>query len=298
MINRNNWRNELSKSYNDIPNNSYSLQPQNLNTSSQHRQHSRNYYSELSRQKEEMSKSYQELPKQRPLFSWRDEFELPGGNGLGGGLGGGFGSTMHQHTYQGFRSMERSDGVPLQKSTGGKVKRSQSFAVGTTTTTSSQSSTSEASYNLLRPHHLQQTSESKSYKKTKVTSPPKSSYDHYFPAADDIIVPPKEFAGLNANIQDQYNEAKRTLRESRVYSEQQRQSHQHHHQHQQHRHHHSKSASKTKSKTTSSNKAGIKHKPGKSAAADAVYEFEQKIPMQSSSLEAQKFKTVIFVSGR
>ena len=30
---------------------------------------------------------------------------------------------------------------------------------------------------------------------------------------------------------------------------------------------------------------------------NAVYEFERKIPMQSSILEAQKFKTVIFVSG-
>ena len=30
---------------------------------------------------------------------------------------------------------------------------------------------------------------------------------------------------------------------------------------------------------------------------DAVYEFERKIPMQSSILEAQKFKTVIFVNG-
>ena len=30
---------------------------------------------------------------------------------------------------------------------------------------------------------------------------------------------------------------------------------------------------------------------------NAIYEFERKIPMQSSILEAQKFKTVIFVSG-
>jgi len=35
----------------------------------------------------------------------------------------------------------------------------------------------------------------------------------------------------------------------------------------------------------------------KQKTADAVYEFERKIPMQSSILEAQKFKTVIFVSG-
>ena len=33
------------------------------------------------------------------------------------------------------------------------------------------------------------------------------------------------------------------------------------------------------------------------ATDNAVYEFERKIPMQSSILEAQKFKTVIFVSG-
>jgi hypothetical protein len=29
-----------------------------------------------------------------------------------------------------------------------------------------------------------------------------------------------------------------------------------------------------------------------------VYEFEKKVPMHSSSLEAQKFKTIIFLSGR
>ena len=170
--------------------------------------------------------------------------------------------------------MERSDGIPLyQKQDGNKVRRSQSFAVGTT---SSQSSTSEASYNLLRPHHFHQTKESKSYKKTKVTTPPKTkpAYDPYFPASD-IIGPPKEFAGLNASIQEQYNEAKRTLHESRA---------------------HQNNANHRQPATTKTNKAK-RHKAGKVASADAVYEFEQKIPMQSSSLEAQKFKTVIFVSG-
>ena len=38
-------------------------------------------------------------------------------------------------------------------------------------------------------------------------------------------------------------------------------------------------------------------KPVPAALQDAVYEFERKIPMQSSILEAQKFKTVIFVNG-
>ena len=41
--------------------------------------------------------------------------------------------------------------------------------------------------------------------------------------------------------------------------------------------------------------SGIK---GKSKGKRDVYEFEKKVPMHSSSLEAQKFKTIIFLSGQ
>lgn len=148
--------------------------------------------------------------------------------------------------------MERSDGVPLTTVGADKVRRSKSFAVGTS------SHSSDGSYNLLlRPaagaattsHHSQKT---KSYKQTKVTSPPRATpADHYFPDSSPIIGPPKEFAGLSTKIQHHYDAAKRSL-------------------------------------TT---------RPKPKLAADNVYEFERKIPMQSSILEAQKFKTVIFVSG-
>jgi hypothetical protein len=37
---------------------------------------------------------------------------------------------------------------------------------------------------------------------------------------------------------------------------------------------------------------------GKSKGKRDVYEFEKKVPMHSSSLEAQKFKTIIFLSGQ
>jgi len=50
-----------------------------------------------------------------------------------------------------------------------------------------------------------------------------------------------------------------------------------------------------------SNERESSHLSGKSFKAAKsgrdVYEFEKKVPMHSSSLEAQKFKTIIFLSG-
>lgn len=171
--------------------------------------HQRNWRDELSKSyhdiswdqrtlhKEDKTQSYSELPKPSQLFGWTDEF--------------------HLHGYGRAREHERSEGLRHH------IKRSKSFA---TMSPSDRSSTSEASYNLLHGYERK----SKSYKDTKVSSPPRH----------------------------QHSAAPMT------------------------KHHHVTS----KSKKQTSKKM-----------ADAVYEFERKIPMQSSILEAQKFKTVIFVSG-
>lgn len=208
MANRRNWRNELSKSYNDIS----------------YQQH------ELLRPTSTFEKkdveSHNELLKPSRLFGWTDEFNL--------------------NSYGGHRSMERSEGIRTHtmRHHGDKIKRSKSFAVGATSS-SDKSSTTEASYNVLLGASTTKKM-GNCYKKTKVSSPPRTPSDHFFPS-NLIVGPPKEFAGLSPDIQHSYDEAKTKLRH------------------------------RTK--------------------GDAVYEFERKIPMQSSILEAQKFKTVIFVSG-
>ena len=79
---------------------------------------------------------------------------------------------------------------------------------------------------------------------------------------DDVepIEPPQEFAGLDTHIQKKYNAAKQHCLKKQP-------------------------PPRASTALPSAN------------ADNAVYEFEHKIPMQSSILEAQKFKTVIFVSG-
>ena len=160
---------------------------------SQHRKHEKRHDINFEKRHHDPTQSYNELPKPSQLFGWTDEFNL--------------------HSYGGRRAAERSD----------HLQRSKSFA---SPNSDEHSSNSESSYRLLsrsRGPKLQ----TKSYKDTKVTEPPR----------------------------DYFNVDRKRVS--------------------------SKTAAKSPKKTSS----------------DAVYEFERKIPMQSSILEAQKFKTVIFVSG-
>merc|ERR1711881_727580 len=101
----------------------------------------------------------------------------------------------------------------------------------------------------------------KSYKDTKV--PKAEAIDCFFPE------PPKEFAGFATDIQKKYNEAKQSMMLH----------------------------SSKKNPATKKQKQQLRGGAETANGIDAVYEFERKIPMQSSILEAQKFKTVIFVSG-
>ena len=256
VINRRNWRHELSKSYNDIS------KPIELSRT----------VSAMQAYKDKTQSVY-DLPKPSRLFGWTDEFNF--------------------QSYDGLRGQERSDGFRTNTlhHPCDKVKRSKSFAVGGTS--SDKSSTSEDLLgDRLRGGHIQ----TKSYKQTKVSSPPKMSppSDHFFPPGggnlEIPIAPPKEFAGLSPDIQQHYDDAKRQLRQ------------------------HPKKLKKKHRMSPSANSpnTGIggsslspqsvlqqqQQHPGASVAstADAVYEFERKIPMQSSILEAQKFKTVIFIN--
>jgi len=162
----------------------------------------------------DLTQSYSELPKPSQLFGWSDAFQV--------------------HGYGHARASERTDGVHLQ--------RSKSFA----TPSDHYSSTgSEASYNILSGHRSHG---HKSYKDTKVSSPP-----------DDRLRGGQVQAGHHPKKQQQVQQ-----------------------QHPKNEFAGGGGASTTK-----------KHHQ----LQDAVYEFETKIPMKSSILEAQKFKTVIFVSG-
>ena len=228
VINRRNWRHELSKSYNDI---SKPIELSNRTVSMAYKDKTQSVY---------------DLPKPSRLFGWSDEF--------------------HLHSYDGLRGHERSEGprsprtaAPHSSTTAcDKVKRSKSFAVGTS---SDKSSNSEDPLDGFRH---QQRNKTKSYKQTKVSSPPKgvggTIPDHFFPPNHEIpIAPPKEFAGLSTDIQHHYDAAKKQLRQK--------------------------------------NKQNTKTNSRPRPTSDAVYEFERKIPLKSSLLECQKFKTVIFVSG-
>lgn len=260
VINRRNWRHELSKSYNDIS------KPIELSKT----------VSAMGAYKDKTQSVY-DLPgnsKPSRLFGWHDEFNL--------------------HSYDGLRGYERSEAVrtttlhPCDK-----VKRSKSFAVGTSSDKSSTGQSEDQLLDGLRGGLSMHHNKTKSYKQTKVSSPPKmaSPVDHYFPSTTSgggglhemPIAPPKEFAGLSPDIQSQYDEAKRQLRHQRDHVTKSSTTKHHKHRHKQHQNSHLK--------TTSGASKSL------ATTADAVYEFERKIPMQSSILEAQKFKTVIFVSG-
>jgi len=164
-----------------------------------------------------MTQSYSELPtKPSQLFGWSDAFQV--------------------HGYGHVRASERTDGVHLQ--------RSKSFA----TPSDHYSSTgSEASYNILSGHRSHGY---KSYKNTKVSSPP-----------DDRL----RVGGGDGGRQVQAGR------------------------------HHKQQVQKSTKKDYAG--GGVSGSAAKHLHQDAVYEFERKIPMKSSILEAQKFKTVIFVSG-
>ena len=125
-------------------------------------------------------------------------------------------------------------------------------------------------------------------------SPPDHFFPHHPGNLEIPIAPPKEFAGLSPDIQHHYDEAKRQLRHPKKQKKKNRSS-----------------AANSPNNTAAgiggsslSPQSGLLlqqqqlHPHGASVAstADAVYEFERKIPMQSSILEAQKFKTVIFIN--
>ena len=165
----------------------------------------------------DLTQSYSDLPKPSQLFGWSDSFQA--------------------HGYGHARASERTDGVHLQ--------RSKSFA----TPSDHYSSTgSEASYNILSGHRSHG---HKSYKDTKVSSPP-----------DD-----RPHRGGQVPAGHHKQQQVQQVQQQHVKND------------------YTGGGSGNPSK---------KHHQG---LQDAVYEFERKIPMQSSILEAQKFKTVIFVSG-
>ena len=173
----------------------------------------------------DMTQSYSELPtKPSQLFGWSDAFQL--------------------HGYGHARASERTEGVRTHN-----LQRSKSFA----TPSDHYSSTgSEASYNILSGHRSHG---HKSYKNTKVSSPPD----------DRLRGGGGGGGGEHGGGQVQAGGL----------------------------HHHKQQVQKSTKKEHTSGGNGktlLQHQ-------DAVYEFERKIPMQSSILEAQKFKTVIFVSG-
>jgi len=209
VVSRGKWRDELSKSYHDVSaaaSGGISRKPQ--------REAQLNKPEPLwnKLEKHDMTQSYSELPtKPSQLFGWSDAFQV--------------------HGYGHARASERTEGVH-------NLQRSKSFA----TPSDHYSSTgSEASYNILSGHRSHG---HKSYKHTKVSSPP-----------DDRL---RGGGGDGGGHQVQAGG------------------------------HHTKQVHKSTKK---------EHAAKTHLHQDAVYEFETKIPMQSSILEAQKFKTVIFVSG-
>merc|ERR1739838_118773 len=213
VVSRGKWRDELSKSYHDVSaaaSGGISRKPQ--------REAQLNKPEPLwnKLEKHDMTQSYSELPtKPSQLFGWSDAFQV--------------------HGYGHARASERTEGVH-------NLQRSKSFA----TPSDHYSSTgSEASYNILSGHRSHG---HKSYKHTKVSSPP-----------DDRLRGGQVQAGHHPKKQQQVQQ-----------------------QHPKNEFAGGGGASTTK-----------KHHQ----LQDAVYEFETKIPMKSSILESQKFKTVIFVSG-
>ena len=176
VINRRNWRHELSKSYNDIS------KPIELSRT----------VSAMQAYKDKTQSVY-DLPKPSRLFGWTDEFNF--------------------QSYDGLRGQERSDGLRTKAMLHpcDKVKRSKSFAVGGTS--SDKSSTSEDLLgDGLRGHVQSSCYKQTKVSSPPKMSPPDHFFPHHPGNLEIPIAPPKEFAGLSPNIQHHYDEAKRQLR--------------------------------------------------------------------------------------